>query len=69
MVVGMIKDAVRYHALSSRIADALKWLETADMAALQEGTNPIRGEEIFCNGKCDSKDAKSNKLDESTKLI
>lgn len=49
MVVGMIKDAMRYHALSSRIADALKWLETADMAALQEGTNPIRGEEIFCN--------------------
>ena len=43
MVVGMIKDAMRYHALSSRIADALKWLETADMAVLQEGTNPIRG--------------------------
>mgnify|MGYP000851439911 CR=1 FL=1 len=49
MVIGMIKDAMRYQALSSRIAEALQWLQTADMAALQEGTNPIRGEEIFCN--------------------
>ena len=29
MVIGMIKDAMRYQALSSRIAEALQWLQTA----------------------------------------
>ena len=37
MVIGMIKDAARYDGLGSRVAEALKWLQTADLAALQEG--------------------------------
>ena len=49
MVIGMIKDAARYDGLGSRVAEALKWLQTADLAALQEGKNPIRGSELFCN--------------------
>lgn len=49
MVIGMIKDAARYDGLGSRVAEALKWLQTADLAALQEGKNPIRGQELFCN--------------------
>lgn len=49
MVIGMIKDAARYERLAPRIAEALHWLQTVDMGALQEGKNPIRDEEIFCN--------------------
>ena len=49
MIIGMIKDAARYEVLSDRIAEALKWLQTVDTAVLQEGKNPIRGEDIFCS--------------------
>ena len=49
MIIGMIKDAARYEVLSGRIAEALKWLQTVDTAVLQEGKNPIRGEDIFCS--------------------
>ena len=45
----MIKDAARYEPLSDRIAEALKWLQTVDTAALQEGKNAIRDEDIFCS--------------------
>ena len=48
MIIGMIKDAARYEVLSGRIAEALKWLQTVDTSVLQEGKNPIRGEDIFC---------------------
>lgn len=49
MIIGMIKDAARYEVLSGRIAEALKWLQTVDTSVLQEGKNPIRGEDIFCS--------------------
>ena len=49
MIIGMIKDAARYEVLSGRIAEALKWLQTVDTDVLQEGKNPIRGEDIFCS--------------------
>ena len=49
MIIGMIKDAARYESLNNRIAEALKWLQTVNMDALQEGKNPIRGEDIFCS--------------------
>ena len=49
MIIGMIKDAARYDVLSGRIAEALKWLQTVDTSVLQEGKNPIRGEDIFCS--------------------
>ncbi|MGP1432039.1 MAG: YhcH/YjgK/YiaL family protein [Treponema sp.] len=49
MVIGTIKDAARYEGLCPRIAEALHWLQTTDVNALQEGKNPIRDEEIFCN--------------------
>jgi len=40
MIIGMIKDAARYESLNDRIAEALKWLQTVNMDALQEGKNP-----------------------------
>jgi hypothetical protein len=49
MIIGMSKDAARYEVLSGRIAEALKWLQTVDTSVLQEGKNPIRGEDIFCS--------------------
>lgn len=49
MIIGMIKDSCRYTGLSGRIAEALQWLQTIDLKVLQEGKNPVKGEEIFCN--------------------
>ena len=49
MIIGMIKDAARYQSFSSRMTEALKWLQTVDMTTLQEGKNPIQGEDIFCS--------------------
>ena len=49
MVIGMIQDVARYKGLGPRIADALRWLQSVDLSTLQEGKNPIRNEEIFCN--------------------